>query len=1016
MQNRQRSRGVVLAVLAGAGAVIGPLLALAINVATNAQTRLPLGLDVIRKHPIGASTVLSIAGAALATLLVWSQARTGGAAETLSAIAIPEVIINEQGNHSGMSLRTRTLVSWPCQLGTLPSMAECFQVRDEVQAVIDAFEDGAAGTKCLILCGAGGVGKTQLATHYSQTRLRTGTVDLLLWVTAASREAITSDYARAMAAVGDADANDPEWAAKQFLAWLGTTDKRWLIVLDDLADPGDLKGLWPPHHATGRTLVTTRRQDAALGGPGRRRRDISVFTEDEAVEYVSSKLAAHGRQEPAEHCAALVEDLGYLPIAMSQAVAYLTDTGLDCMAYRKRWRDRRLTISKLVPNDRSLPDEQDRGLAAMWSLSVQRANDLPPQGLAGAMLELASELDSNGIPISVLSSQPAVDYLTTYRDPTPVTPSVDQGSASCELDGRDAADALHSLQRLSLATVDRESMYQLVRVHALLQRATRETLSAQRASDAIGAAAKALLSVWPHVERDSHLAQVLRANADRLQLNNHDAVWTSGAYPALFRAGVSLGEAGLLGAAIDYWQDLYDAACEHLGPLHPDTLSARFNLARYRGRAGNAAVAVDAFEKLLPDRVEALGPFHPDTLSTRHYLARYRGEAGDPGLARAGLARLLPDRARVLGPDHPDTLITRSSLALWEGEAGDAVGAADAFEQLLPDVQRVLGPDHPVTLDVRTHAIWWRGVAGDAAGAARGFERLLPDVVRVLGPDHPETLNTHNHLARWRDEAGDLEGAAADFQQVFAERLRVLGPDHPDTLNSRHSLAYLQCAFGDAAAAAASFERLLPDVERVLGRDHPDTMATRNHLACARGEAGNPERAVTEIDALLRDQLRVLGSDHPDTLHTRHSLAHWRGEAGDPVGAAREIEHLLADQLRILGPDHPETLATRAHLARYQGQSKSPHDAVAMLEELLSDRMRVLGPDHPHTLSTRHDLAWWRDSAGDRENAVIALTQLLTDELRVLGTKHPHVTATRRDLDLMQGRSRRHRQRQWRKQ
>ncbi|MEW2266103.1 tetratricopeptide repeat protein, partial [Streptomyces sp. NPDC047868] len=62
---------------------------------------------------------------------------------------------------------------------------------------------------------------------------------------------------------------------------------------------------------------------------------------------------------------------------------------------------------------------------------------------------------------------------------------------------------------------------------------------------------------------------------------------------------------------------------------------------------------------------------HPDTLSARHQLAYYQGEAGDGAGAAAAFAELLRDRTRVLGPDHPDTLSARHQLAYYQGEAGD---------------------------------------------------------------------------------------------------------------------------------------------------------------------------------------------------------------------------------------------------------------------------------------------------------------------------------------------------------
>ncbi|MFF7796422.1 tetratricopeptide repeat protein [Streptomyces olivaceus] len=109
-----------------------------------------------------------------------------------------------------------------------------------------------------------------------------------------------------------------------------------------------------------------------------------------------------------------------------------------------------------------------------------------------------------------------------------------------------------------------------------------------------------------------------------------------------------------------------------LGPEHPDTLTARNNLADWHGRTGDPAGAYTAFTRFLPDMVRVLGPEHPDTLTTRNNLAHWQGEAGDPAGAHAALTRLLPDMVRVLGPEHPDTLTTRNNLAHWKKQARGA--------------------------------------------------------------------------------------------------------------------------------------------------------------------------------------------------------------------------------------------------------------------------------------------------------------------------------------------------------
>jgi len=63
------------------------------------------------------------------------------------------------------------------------------------------------------------------------------------------------------------------------------------------------------------------------------------------------------------------------------------------------------------------------------------------------------------------------------------------------------------------------------------------------------------------------------------------------------------------------------------------------------------------------------GPEHPDTLTARGNLARWTGRAGDAAGARDQFAALLPIRERVSGPGHPDTRATRRALAFWTKQA-----------------------------------------------------------------------------------------------------------------------------------------------------------------------------------------------------------------------------------------------------------------------------------------------------------------------------------------------------------
>jgi hypothetical protein len=751
----------------------------------------------------------------------------------------------------------RARVDRVLRVGRIPRRAAWRQDRTTDIDVAKAARAGHTAVLTQVLSGLGGVGKTQLAAQFARGLDAAGELDVLVWCTAASRDAIVAGYAEtAYAAELCGPEIEPQAAAARLLGWLEQTDRRWLIVLDNLDTPADATGLWPPENRNGRTVVTTRSRDPILHTDRRTLVPVDLFTPHEAAEYLTR---ATGSEAEAE---ALAADLGYLPLAVAQAAAFIRDRGIDCATCRQWLRDRRRTLDDLAPP--TMPDDYQRTVAATWSLSIEAADTQPPRGLAGPLLNIAALLDPNGVPSGVFTTDAVTTYLTRVvgRDVT----------------AEKAVDGLRNLHRLNLITQDPEDG--TVRVHTLVQRAVRDATGDDQQPALAAAAADALLELWPPVERDAAHAQPLRANAAALQTTSRSHLWQpdTGAHPLQFQAGNSFGAVGLVDAAHSYFEQLY-------------------------------AIAADR-----------LGSDHPDTLSIRHNLAWCQGEAGDPVGAAEATEQLLADQLRILGPDHPDTLIIRNELAYWRGQAGDLVGAAEACEALLTDLLRILGSDHLHTLDTRENLAMWQALAGDPAGAAEACEALLTDELRILGPDHPATLSTRNNLANWIGRAGNPSGAAEACEALLTDELRILGPDRPTTLATRTNIAYWRGNADGAAVAVVLLEPLAADMHRILGPDHPDTLETRGQLALRRGEVGDVAAATTMCTQVISDCVRVLGPDHRHTLSSRNVLANLRGLDSDPVTAVTMLKELLTDQLRLLGPEHFLIDKTRKDIVHWRRQ------------------------------------------------------------------------------------------------
>ncbi|MFD8296499.1 tetratricopeptide repeat protein [Streptomyces bauhiniae] len=778
-------------------------------------------------------------------------------------------------------ITTGPSVQWPMQVGRPPTRPAAFQQRHAMSAMIAHILDdgGATVLTQVVATGGGGVGKTQLAAN-AFLQAREDGVQLLLWVNAMSRESIVSTFAQARieTSPGALHAQSADVLCDRFLDWLSTTRTTWLIVLDDVSDPADLVGLWPEGPA-GRVLVTTRRRDCAPAGA--RQITVDVFTPEEAHAYFVRRLGAPGAQDThprvLDEAAELAEDLGRLPVALAQAAGVIRNQGITCAEYRISFAQRSQRLDHLFPGDASA-DGYRHTVATTWSLAVDRADQLPPTGLARPALYVAAVLDPNGAPDSIWAAEPVRRFLTTAPSP-----------ARSEVTRTEARAALRNLHRLNLVTHDPAGGSVAIRTHALVQRAVLDPLPAEVRVAAVRAAADALTEDWPAIEDDPEHSRVLRHNVAALSAHEGAALWQPRLHRSLFQAAGSFGELGLIDGAVANWEHLTATATGHLGADHPDTLAARYGMAYWLGSAGRVTEALQAMGELLEDRVRLLGPEHPETLNTRHNLCDWQGAVGDAAAAVAALRTLLRDRLRLLGPDHPHTLMTRHSLARW------------------------------------------RGVAGDPEGAVREFERLVADRSRVLGLDHPDTLAARHALACFRGAAGDCRNAVAELRALLDDKVRLLGSEHPSTLTTRHDLACWQGAQGDVATAVSAMTALLEDRRRVLGTDHPRTLTTRQDLADWLGETGDAEGAAQALRALLEDRLRVLGGRHPDVTITLQGLAFWLAEAGrtdEAAAAAREWQQATEQSGRTAstpglaaGPDSWREGRARRWLTRWSSRA-----------------------------------------------------------------------------------------------
>ncbi|MGH3211368.1 MAG: tetratricopeptide repeat protein [Trebonia sp.] len=806
----------------------------------------------------------------------------------------------------------------PVLTGSVPPLAPFYLARQETGFdLADALRPGETVLLVPALLGTGGTGKTQLAVGFAHAMWSARAVDLLAWIPAGNRSAIIAGFAQAAADLDllpdqEPSAGAADVAAQRFLDWLRTTERRWAVILDGVASPVDVDGLWPAGPA-GQVVVTSllRESELAWSGATVTAHAVGGFSRREALAYLNTRLTAFPDQRI--EALDLAEDLGGLPIALAQAAAVVAVAEGTCRDYRYAYGERQRTTTE------TLVEGCPHSLLATWSLAVEHAHEMPPAGLSWPALVFASALDTSGIPAAVLTSPAACAYITGRTSSTGSTGSAGgTGDGQASADGNLVRSAYATLERLGLLSVDPSNAVRTVWLHAAVRAAVRVYLAPGNVEQVAAAAATALLEAWPEPGTPAsapQLSQALRDCAAALRAFAGDLLWKPEAHPVLLRAGTSLTEAPAhTDAAIGYWQALSAASGQLLGYGHSQSVLARDRLADAFAGSERLAEALPVFEAALSDREATFGPQHQETVTARLNVARSLNAAGRDPEAIALFEQVLAARERSSGPGHRETLAVRVQLAAAYEVAGRRGDSIKLYERALADAERELGPTHKDALSARVSLAGAYLGAGQAREAIAAFQRALADTERTAGADDPAALATRASLAGAYRAAGRTKEAIACCERVLADRERLFGADHPDSITARGNLGYAYRSAGRLKDAIPQYERVAADRERLLAAGHRDTLAARAILGAAYQQGRRLREAITTYERVVADSERALGPGDIDTLTTRCNLATAYYEAGRMTDGVKVLRRALADCERYLGADHPMTSTVRDNL------------------------------------------------------------------------------------------------------
>ena len=909
----------------------------------------------------------------------------------------------------------------------------------------------------VVLSGLGGAGKSQLALEYiSEPPSGNDKYRFIAWFAAEQPERLVAAYLklaeqRNMPGVSELKSKSETEVISALIGWL--TQQEYCLLVYDNATNWDALLPYLPAASRSRTqhvIVTTRNQSWPTTCITVEVKEMEAQECTQLVKTIAGIAESDHTQDG--DIVRLSELLGRLPLALSQAAAYIASQAVSVNAYLEAYE--RL----LVRNETASMAAKDPQaiVTNTWDVTIDalrtemEKGKLPPLGRI--MLTVCSYLAPDSIPRALLDIWLGLAY-----------PDLPAGVDMCSM----VLGLLRSYSLIRFVDADKRyiSIHRVLRAIIRHQHQTRLIGDPPREQDVL--TFPGYSTGWWCIIVKATNAEFIRCCVDgvvdeerhqRQLLPHLEALTSFYRQSVKVAARCDVNAQRVCAELLDNTTKvvLYDPPdYRHAKEVAEEALSIRshllhdnsLSLVTTLGQLGNAYGGLGDFVKqkqLLERSLEihqaANSPHHVNLAVTLANLGNAYGALGELGKQKEVLERAARLLEAAYGPNHVHGAINLMNLGSVYGKLGQHVEQKQLLERALVIFEAVYGPNHVRVEDTLSRLAVAYCSLGEYSKQKHLLERALDIQETAYGPDNARVAETLCNLGSAYGSLGDYEKKKQLLERALEILEAAYGPDHVRVADTLFNLGNTYGLLKEYNKQKQPFERALLIYEATYGPHHERVAGVLCNLGIAHGSLQEYERQRERHERALEICQLVYGPHHVRVAGVLCQLSNAHGSLGDQekrkqllkqasvafdaasgldlallaviwfnlggtygvLGQFEEqkeaLEQAVVCQEAAYGLHDVQVAAMLTDVGTLYGELGEYQRQREMLERALLIREEAHGPHHPELATTLCHLGSVYGSLGNHATSKSLLLRALTIEQHAYGHDHMELTGTLHDL------------------